>query len=61
MPKRTIEKIQPSFVHTRHEIVGIVKKVGSNVGGFKAGDKVGVGTYMSTHVDRECVRNAMRG
>lgn len=39
-------------VHTRHEIVGIVKEVGSNVGVFKVGDSVGVGTYVNSC--REC-------
>ena len=34
-------------MHTRHEIVGIVKEVGSNVG-----DSVGVGTYVNSC--REC-------
>lgn len=35
-----------------HEIVGIVKEVGSNVGRFKVGDPVGVGTYINSC--REC-------
>lgn len=35
-----------------HEIVGIVKEVGSNVGSFKVGDHVGVGTYVNSC--REC-------
>ncbi|CAA2966720.1 probable cinnamyl alcohol dehydrogenase 1 [Olea europaea subsp. europaea] len=35
-----------------HEIVGIVKEVGSNVQRFKVGDCVGVGTYVNSC--REC-------
>ncbi|KAL8053407.1 hypothetical protein ABFX02_05G069000 [Erythranthe guttata] len=35
-----------------HEIVGIVTEVGSNVGRFKIGDHVGVGTYVNSC--REC-------
>ncbi|CBI38295.3 unnamed protein product, partial [Vitis vinifera] len=35
-----------------HDIVGIVKEVGSNVGVFKVGDSVGVGTYVNSC--REC-------
>lgn len=35
-----------------HEIVGIVKEVGSNVQRFKVGDHVGVGTYVNSC--REC-------
>ncbi|PWA97323.1 cinnamyl-alcohol dehydrogenase [Artemisia annua] len=35
-----------------HEIVGIVKEVGSNVQRFKAGDHIGVGTYVNSC--REC-------
>ncbi|KAJ9168573.1 hypothetical protein P3X46_020078 [Hevea brasiliensis] len=31
-----------------HEIVGIVKEIGSNVSRFKAGDRVGVGTYVNS-------------
>ncbi|KAM7274527.1 hypothetical protein ACFE04_016393 [Oxalis oulophora] len=31
-----------------HEIVGIVKEVGSNVRSFKVGDHVGVGTYVNS-------------
>lgn len=36
-----------------HEIVGIVKEVGFNVGGFKVGDHVGVGTYVNSCRDCE--------
>ncbi|ERN08174.1 hypothetical protein AMTRI_Chr09g17190 [Amborella trichopoda] len=36
-----------------HEIVGVVKEIGSNVSGFKAGDHVGVGTYVNTCRDCE--------
>lgn len=32
----------------RHEIVGIVREVGSNVQRFKVGDHVGVGTYVGS-------------
>lgn len=32
----------------RHEVVGIVKEVGSNVHSFKAGDHVAVGTYVDS-------------
>ncbi|KAL6544008.1 cinnamoyl-Coa reductase [Orobanche gracilis] len=35
-----------------HEIVGIVKEVGSNVNRFKSGEYVGVGTYVNSC--REC-------
>ncbi|RVW57137.1 putative cinnamyl alcohol dehydrogenase 1 [Vitis vinifera] len=35
-----------------HEIVGIVKEVGSHVHGFKVGDRVGVGAYLDSC--REC-------
>ncbi|KAL8168140.1 hypothetical protein V2J09_009639 [Rumex salicifolius] len=35
-----------------HEIVGVVKEVGSNVDGFKVGDSVGVGTFVDSC--REC-------
>ncbi|GLT44789.1 hypothetical protein SLA2020_186660 [Shorea laevis] len=37
-----------------HEIVGIVKEVGSNVRGFKVGDHVGVGTIVNSCRDCEC-------
>nr|GEZ28442.1 probable cinnamyl alcohol dehydrogenase 1 [Tanacetum cinerariifolium] len=36
-----------------HEIVGIVKEVGSNVQRFKAGDHIGVGTYVNSCRDCE--------
>ncbi|XP_028122587.1 probable cinnamyl alcohol dehydrogenase 1 [Camellia sinensis] len=36
-----------------HEIVGIVKEVGSNVHHFKVGDHVGVGTYVNSCRDCE--------
>ncbi|KAI9173528.1 hypothetical protein LWI28_002731 [Acer negundo] len=36
-----------------HEIVGIVKQVGSNVQRFKVGDHVGVGTYVNSCRDCE--------
>lgn len=36
-----------------HEIVGIVKEVGHNVSRFKAGDHVGVGTYVNSCRDCE--------
>ena len=37
----------------RHEIVGIVTEVGGNVGKFKIGDHVGVGTYVDSCRDCE--------
>ena len=40
-------------MHTRHEIVGIVQEVGSNVKRFKIGDHVGVGTYVNSCRDCE--------
>jgi len=40
-------------LQTRHEIVGIVKDVGSNVHRFKVGDHVGVGTYVNSCRDCE--------
>ncbi|KAJ4825206.1 cinnamoyl-Coa reductase [Turnera subulata] len=40
-----------------HEIVGVVKEVGSNVAGFKPGDHVGVGTYVNSCRDCEYCRN----
>ncbi|KAF5477941.1 hypothetical protein F2P56_004544 [Juglans regia] len=36
-----------------HEIVGIVKEVGSNVRRFKVGDHIGVGTYVNSCRDCE--------
>ncbi|KAJ4724656.1 putative Alcohol dehydrogenase [Melia azedarach] len=36
-----------------HEIVGIVKEIGPNVGRFKVGDRVGVGTYVNSCRDCE--------
>ncbi|KAG6636383.1 hypothetical protein CIPAW_11G107200 [Carya illinoinensis] len=36
-----------------HEIVGIVKEVGSNVQRFKVGDHIGVGTYVNSCRDCE--------
>jgi cinnamyl-alcohol dehydrogenase len=41
------------YLHARHEIAGIVKEVGTNVDRFKAGDHVGVGTYVNTCRDCE--------
>lgn len=40
------------FPRTSHEIVGVVKEVGSSVQRFKVGDCVGVGTYVNSC--REC-------
>lgn len=37
-----------AFVYCRHEIVGVVTEVGSNVHRFKIGDKVGVGYVISS-------------
>lgn len=39
-------------LYTSHEIVGIVREVGSNVKRFRVGDHVGVGTYVNSC--REC-------
>lgn len=36
------------FVFFRHEIVGVVTKVGNNVKNFKVGDKVGVGVIVES-------------
>jgi cinnamyl-alcohol dehydrogenase len=41
------------YLHARHEIAGIVKEVGTNVHRFKAGDHVGVGTYVNSCRDCE--------
>ena len=38
----------------RHEIVGVVTKVGSNVKKFKEGDKVGVGVLVDSCKECEC-------
>lgn len=38
--------------YVRHEIVGVVKEVGSNVDRFKVGDHIGVGTFVNSC--REC-------
>ena len=35
-------------LYCRHEIVGVVTEVGSNVKGFKVGDHAGVGTYVNS-------------
>ena len=37
----------------RHEIVGVVIEIGSNVKHFKVGDHVGVGTYVNSCRDCE--------
>ncbi|KAG6699932.1 hypothetical protein I3842_08G086800 [Carya illinoinensis] len=42
-----------------HEIAGIVKEIGSNVRGFKAGDHVGVGTYVNSVVDCRFCNDAL--
>lgn len=43
----------------RHEIVGIVTDVGSEVKKFKLGDKAGVGTFVETcHSCRACKSGA---
>ncbi|GMH15804.1 hypothetical protein Nepgr_017645 [Nepenthes gracilis] len=52
-----------------HEIVGIVKDIGPNVGNFKIDDHVGVGTYVNSCQDCEscneglevqCLKNVVR-
>jgi cinnamyl-alcohol dehydrogenase len=40
------------FLLIRHEIAGVVAKVGPNVQCFKVGDHVGAGTYINSC--REC-------
>ncbi|KAF7124087.1 hypothetical protein RHSIM_Rhsim12G0008800 [Rhododendron simsii] len=45
--------LSPFHFSRRHEIVGLVKEVGSNVKGFKAGDHVGVGIYVNSCRDCE--------
>ncbi|XP_051139121.1 probable cinnamyl alcohol dehydrogenase 6 [Andrographis paniculata] len=40
-----------------HEIVGVVTKVGSNVTGFKVGDRAGVGCMAATCLDCEYCRD----
>jgi len=37
----------------RHEITGVITKVGSDVEGFKEGDKVGVGCLAASCLDCE--------
>ena len=41
------------FAYFRHEIAGVVEKVGAKVGRFKVGDHVGVGTYVNSCRDCE--------
>lgn len=41
------------FTFASHEIVGIVREVGSTVQRFKVGDCVGVGTYVNSCRDCE--------
>jgi cinnamyl-alcohol dehydrogenase len=43
----------------RHEIAGIVKEIGSNVQRFKAGDHVGVGTFVNSCRDCEYCDEAL--
>ncbi|KAF6135600.1 hypothetical protein GIB67_015453 [Kingdonia uniflora] len=43
IPRNTIYPVVPG-----HEIVGIVKEVGSNIRRFKVGDHVGVGPYVNS-------------
>ena len=40
--------LKPVFVCCRHEIVGVVTRVGNNVKNFKEGDKVGVGVMVDS-------------
>ena len=41
----------------RHEITGVVTKVGENVGRFKVGDKVGVGCLAASCLECEFCKN----
>ena len=44
------------FLVFRHEIVGVVTKVGNNVKKFKEGDKVGVGVIVESCKECECCK-----
>ena len=46
------------FMYARHEITGLITKVGSNVKGFKVGDKVGVGCLAASCLDCEFCNNS---
>lgn len=55
--------------HYRHEIVGVVTDAGASVTSFKAGDLVGVGTYVNScreceychaHAEHHCDKGAIR-
>lgn len=45
-------------IHARHEITGIITKVGSEVSNFKIGDKVGVGCLAATCLKCEFCNNS---
>lgn len=45
--------VDANFLHHRHEIVGVVEKIGSNVTKFRVGDHAGVGTYVDSCRDCE--------
>nr|XP_029120054.1 probable cinnamyl alcohol dehydrogenase 6 isoform X2 [Elaeis guineensis] len=46
-------KITPFVFKRRHEITGVITKVGSNVTNFKAGDRVGVGCLAASCLECE--------
>nr|GMD27759.1 probable cinnamyl alcohol dehydrogenase 6 [Ipomoea batatas] len=51
-------KLRPFIFTRRYEIVGIITKVGSNVGDFKIGDRVGVGYVSHTCLKCELCNNS---
>ncbi|KAL0351726.1 UNVERIFIED_CONTAM: putative cinnamyl alcohol dehydrogenase 6 [Sesamum calycinum] len=51
-------KITPYTFKRRHEIVGIITKVGSKVTNFKVGDRAGVGCLAATCLDCEYCEDA---
>lgn len=46
------------YLDCRHEITGIITKIGSNVTKFKVGDKVGVGCLAATCLECEFCKNS---
>ena len=55
--KHTFNIHENRFGECRHEIVGIVTEVGSKVGKFKVGDRVGVGCIVGACHSCECCDN----